>query len=430
MAVFTMPSLGADMEAGTLIEWMIKPGDTVTRGDVVAVVETQKGAIEIECFEEGIVERLDAELGTTLAVGAPLATIRASGEAAAVPARASAETKARIETEEVTRVPAQPVETSALPPIATEQARAATKPPPTKPPLIAPPPITPPPTMGGADGTPPASPAARALALERGIDLVALTGTGPGGAILLADVEAVEHGTPGKATTKSNARTGLDMAAMRTAIANAMARSKREIPHYYLTETIDLQAANDWLDATNAKRAPDARLLMGALFVKATALAAAQVTQMNGHYDAKGFHPAETVHAGVAIALRGGGLVAPALHDAATLPLDTLMGQMRDLVVRARSGRLRSSEMTDGTITISAMGETGADAMAAVIYPPQVAIVGFGAPVVRPWIRGGAITPSMTVTITLSADHRVSDGRSGAKFLAAVNAALQTPEAL
>ena len=220
------------------------------------------------------------------------------------------------------------------------------------------------------------------------------------------------------------------MAAMRTAIANAMARSKREIPHYYLTETIDLQAAIDWLAATNAKRPPDTRLLMGALFVKASALAAAQVPQMNGHYDANGFHPAEGVHAGVVVALRNGGLVAPALHDVETLPLDVLMTQMRDMVARARSGRLRSSEMTDGTITISAMGDSGADAMAAVIYPPQVAIVGFGAPVARPWIVGETIIPRMTVTVTLSADHRVSDGRRGAKFLAAINTALQTPEAL
>jgi len=130
------------------------------------------------------------------------------------------------------------------------------------------------------------------------------------------------------------------------------------------------------------------------------------------------------------VALRNGGLVAPALHDVETLPLDVLMTQMRDMVARARSGRLRSSEMTDGTITISAMGDSGADAMAAVIYPPQVAIVGFGAPVARPWIVGETIIPRMTVTVTLSADHRVSDGRRGAKFLAAINTALQTPEAL
>ncbi|SNR50925.1 dihydrolipoamide acetyltransferase family protein [Puniceibacterium sediminis] len=404
MAVFAMPSLGADMEAGTLVEWMIKPGDTVTRGDVVAVVETQKGAIEIECFEEGTVETLDAEIGATVAVGAPLATIRAPGKEVAPTARPAPPT-----------APAQP-EKPAEAPAPTASAPLPTAP---TPPVV--------PQVGEA---PPASPAARVLAAERGIDLAALTGTGPGGAVLLADVEAAKAAPLAEVPLKASAKPGLDMAAMRTAIANAMARSKREIPHYYLTQTVDLQVAIDWLTATNAARTPDKRLLMGALFVKASALAAAQIAQLNGHYDAEGFHPAKGVHAGIAVALRGGGLVAPALHDAETLPLDELMTQMRDLVARARIGRLRSSEMTDGTITISAMGDTGADAMAAVIYPPQVAIVGFGAPLVRPWIIGDTIAPRMTVTVTLSADHRVSDGRRGAKFLSAIDAALQTPETL
>ncbi|MDR9486051.1 MAG: dihydrolipoamide acetyltransferase family protein [Sediminimonas sp.] len=387
MAVFTMPSLGADMEAGTLTEWMIKPGDTVTRGDVVAVVETQKGAIEIECFQDGTVETLDADIGETLPVGAPMATIRAPGDNAPAPAEAAASPK----TPPAPKAPA------------------------------------PPPAMPDTDETPPASPAARALAAERGVDLAALSGTGPGGAIVLADVEAAA--APAR-KPQAEPGAGLDMAAMRTAIANAMARSKREIPHYYLSQTIDLQTASDWLTETNATRAPGARLLMSALLVKATARAAAETAQMNGHYDADGFHPASAVHAGVAIALRGGGLVAPALHDAQDLPLDTLMARMRDLVTRARSGRLRASEMTDGTITVSAMGDTGADAMAAVIYPPQVAIVGFGAPVSRPWVTGDTIAPRMTVTATLSADHRVSDGRLGARFLAAIDAGLQAPAAL
>ena len=130
------------------------------------------------------------------------------------------------------------------------------------------------------------------------------------------------------------------------------------------------------------------------------------------------------------MALRGGGLIAPAIRDAETLNLDQTMTAMRDLVARARSGRLRSSEMTDGTITISSMGETGVDQLTAVIYPPQVAIVGFGAPVVRPWVVDGAIAPRTLVTVTLSADHRVSDGRRGARFLAEIDRALQNPEAL
>lgn len=405
MSIFTMPSLGADMEAGTLVEWMIKAGDTVHRGDVVAVVETQKGAIEIECFEEGVVETLDAEIGATLDVGAPLATLRppAEGDASAVRPAVDANRNAKPEA----ATPAPP-----------------TKTPPTSAPMGAMP------AKVTAGEIPAASPAARVRAAERGIDLGAVVGTGPGQAIVLADVEAAEPAAVKAVPVSRSAKPGLDMAAMRTAIANAMARSKREIPHYYLTQTIDLQAASDWLAATNAARPPDARLLMGALFVKAVSVAAAQVPQMNGHYDADGFHPAKAVHAGVVVALRQGGLVAPALHNAETLPLDDLMTRMRNLVARVRSGRLRSSEMTDGTITISALGDTGADAMAAVIYPPQVAIVGFGAPVARPWIVGDAIVPRMTVTVTLSADHRVSDGRRGAKFLAAINMALQTPETL
>ncbi|AXI54081.1 Lipoamide acyltransferase component of branched-chain alpha-keto acid dehydrogenase complex (plasmid) [Pseudoseohaeicola sp. NH-UV-7] len=415
MAVFAMPSLGADMEAGTLVEWMIKPGDIVTRGDVVAVVETQKGAIEIECFEEGTVETLDAEIGATLAVGTALATIRAPCEDGATAVRPAVDPEAPAKPEAAASSPTQPEKSTEVPLAVVP----ASLPMPSSPPVI--------PQAGEA---PTASPAARVRAAERGIDLAALLGTGPGGAVILADVEAVEPTPIREGPAKTSAKPGLDMAAMRTAIANAMARSKREIPHYYLTQTIDLQAATDWLAMTNATRPSDTRLLMVALFIKAAALAVAQVPQINGHFDGEGFHPARAVHAGVAVALRGGGLVAPALHDAETLPLNNLMAQMRDLVLRARSGRLRSSEMTDATITISAMGDTGADAMAGVIYPPQVAIVGFGAPVARPWIIGDKITPRMTVTVTLSADHRVSDGRRGAKFLAALDAALQTPEAL
>ncbi len=412
MGVFTMPSLGADMDAGTLVEWLIKPGDAVKRGDVVAVVETQKGAIEIECFEEGEVESLDAELGAKLPVGAPLATIRSKGEAA--PA-AKAEPK-----------PAKPEPKA--PPAAASPAQA--------PKVPAPPPAVQPTSAPNAarpgQGAPPASPAARAHARERGIDLSAVTGSGPAGAIVLADVETGAPAPTSSPTPRAAplGKPGLDQTAMRTAIANAMARSKREIPHYYLTQTVDLQAAADWLAALNAGRAPDARLLMGALVVKATALAATKVPEMNGHYSERGFSPSVQVHAGVAVALRGGGLIAPAIRDAAALSLDETMAAMRDLVARARTGRLRSSEMTDGTITISSMGETGAEAIGAVIYPPQVAILGVGAPQRRPWIADDAVAPRMTVTLTLSADHRVSDGRRGAKFLLEIDRLLQNPEAL
>jgi pyruvate dehydrogenase E2 component (dihydrolipoamide acetyltransferase) len=390
MSVFAMPSLGADMEAGTLVEWLVKPGDRVSRGDVVAVVETQKGAIEIEIFEDGAVERLDARVGDRLPVGAPLAVIRGAEE---VPAPAGA---------------------------APSTAAPKPVPPPQEPAVVEAPQVVHP----AAGAAPAASPAARALAAERGIELTDLAGSGPGGAILLADVEA----TASKA--RPAAKPGLDLAAMRSAIAAAMARSKREIPHYYLAQTVDLQTATDWLSKTNAARPPEARLLMGTLFIKAAARAARAVPEMSGWHEGGVFRPSERVHAGVAISLRGGGLIAPAIHDADGLALDDLMAAMRDLVARVRSGRLRSSEMTDGTITVSSLGEGGADVLTGVIYPPQVALVGFGATLRRPWVLGESVVPRTVVTVTLAADHRASDGRRGAKFLAETDKLLQSPETL
>ena len=215
---------------------------------------------------------------------------------------------------------------------------------------------------------------------------------------------------------------------MRRAIAAAMTRSKRTIPHFYMTQTLDLQPVTDWLAATNADRPPARRLLLGALLVRATALAAASVKVLNGHYTDDGFAPSDAVNVGVAIALRGGGLVAPALIDADDMTLDEVMDGMRDLVARARAGRLRSREMTAGTITLSSLGDTGAEAMAGVIFPPQVALVGLGAPQTRPWVVDGAVLPRQVITLILSADHRAADGRQAAAFIDAFRSALAPPE--
>ncbi|MDX9999163.1 MAG: dihydrolipoamide acetyltransferase family protein [Phenylobacterium sp.] len=390
MISFRMPSLGADMEAGTLVEWLAKPGDKVKRGDIVAVVETQKGAIEIEVFDTGVLDRLLVEPGAKVPVGVPLALIRAEGEAPSLAAPAP------IGGTAVAAAPAQ-----------------GPAPTPIKPP--APAPFLP------AEPHVRISPAARRVAAERGVDLARVTGTGPGGAIQLADVE----------TAASPARpAGFDFTQMRAAIAAAMARSKREIPHYYLSDAVDLQPAADWLARTNAERPPERRLLMGALFAKATALAARAYPEFNGHFAEGAFRPSAAIHLGVAIAIRGGGLVAPAVHDAADLSLDDLMAAMRDLIGRVRGGRFRSSEIADPTLTVSSLGDRGVEALFGVIYPPQVAIVGFGKAVVRPWAVDGTLAARMIVTITLAADHRVSDGHRGALFLADIGRRLQQPEAL
>jgi pyruvate dehydrogenase E2 component (dihydrolipoamide acetyltransferase) len=377
-----MPSLGADMEAGKLVEWLKRPGDAVARGDIIAVVETQKGAIEIEVFEDGVIEQQLAAIGAVLPVGAPMARIRGEGEAA-------------------TRVAPAPA--------------PAAPPPQPAAPLIAPPPRAPEAMR--------ASPAARRLALELGVDLASVKGSGPGGAITRADVAA-------KAPPPREEARGYDFSAMRKAIAAAMARSKREIPHYYLSHTVDISAASEWLAAHNAARAPAERLLMSALFVKTVARAARAFPEFNGTYGVDGFRPNEAVHAGVAIAIRGVGLVAPAIHDAADLELAALMAKMRDLVGRVRAGRFRSSEISDPTITITSLGDRGVEAVWGVIYPPQVAIVGFGRMVTRPWVANGSVAPRATVCITLAADHRVSDGHRGALFLERIGELLADPAAL
>jgi pyruvate dehydrogenase E2 component (dihydrolipoamide acetyltransferase) len=210
-----------------------------------------------------------------------------------------------------------------------------------------------------------------------------------------------------------------------------MARSKREIPHYYVATTIDLAAALTWLRAANGARPPNERLLPAALLLKASALAAKAVPDLNGFWDDEhGFRPSDEVHLGVAVSLRGGGLVAPAIHDADRLPLDDLMRALRDLVGRARAGTLRSSEMADPTITVTNLGDQGADEVTGVIYPPQVALVGFGRIAERPWARDGMLGVRPTVRATLAADHRASDGLVGARFLTTLDRLLQTPEEL
>jgi pyruvate dehydrogenase E2 component (dihydrolipoamide acetyltransferase) len=277
-----------------------------------------------------------------------------------------------------------------------------------------------------------ASPAARRLAEARGIALEDVTGSGPGGAIVLADLRAAadQPEPPETASRRPAVRGGLDLAAMREAIAAAMSRSKREIPHYYLSHDIDLTPATEWLSTHNAEQPPERRLLMGVLLIKAVAVTLRQFPELNG-FDRDGrFEHSEAIHVGSATAIRGGGLVAPAIHDTDQLDLATLMDRLRDLVARTRAGSLRSSELSDPTVTVSSLGERGVDRLYGIIYPPQVAIIGFGTPQSRPWVVDGQVVPRTIVTATLSADHRHSDGHRGALFLAKLAKHLQEPHTL
>jgi pyruvate dehydrogenase E2 component (dihydrolipoamide acetyltransferase) len=248
-----------------------------------------------------------------------------------------------------------------------------------------------------------------------------LRGTGPGGAITLEDVERVAAGTAAPADRQAR---------MRQTIAAAMARAKREIPHFYLATTIDMQRAATWLARQNLRRAVTDRLLPGVLLLKAVALALRDVPELNAVWSGGGAVLSPAIHVGVAISLRGGGLVAPALHDTDRQSLDDLMRSFRDLVKRARAGTLRSSELSDPTITVTSLGEQGVETVFGIIYPPQVAIVGFGRIVERPWSVDGQIVSRPLVNATLAADHRVTDGHRAGLFLAALDRLLQEPETL
>jgi len=389
-----MPILGADMVAGTLIAWRKQPGDRVARGDIIAEVETEKGLIDVEVFASGVLERIVVQPGATVPTGTVLALIREDGPApAAMPAVAA------------------PVVTAPVVPAAVEPARVE-------------------PAPGERKRV---SPLARKVAARLGVDPDTVGGTGPGGTVTREDVEraaAERQAGPAPAVAPAPARPRMDVARMRQTIAAAMARSKREIPHYYLAHPIDLHRVLAWLAEENARRPVTDRLLYGVVLLKAVALALREVPELNAVWRGERAEPSAAVHVGVAISLRGGGLVAPALHDAERQPLGDLMRAFRDLVQRARSGGLRSSELSDPTITVTSLGEQGVERVFGIIYPPQVAIVGFGRIAERPWVVDGAVVPRPVVTASLSADHRVSDGHRGGLFLAAVERLLQSPECL
>jgi pyruvate dehydrogenase E2 component (dihydrolipoamide acetyltransferase) len=375
---FRLPALGADMEEGTVVQWNVAPGDAVRRGQVVAVVETDKGAIDVEIFEDGVVRELVVQAGTKVPVGTVLARLETAGQ-------------------------------SAPPSPAPGPAAAA---------------------QGAAGSRARISPAARVRARDLGVEVASLTGTGPGGAITIEDVEKAKRpAQPSREppAAKAGEHDMVQTGGMREAIATAMSRSKREIPHYYLSLTKDVTGAVDWLAARNASVPVTERLLFTALLIKAVALTCRDVRGFSGFYRDGRYEPGPSVHVGVAVALRGGGLVAPAIMDTADKPLPALMEEFRQLVMRARGGRLRASELAAPSIIVTSLGDAEVDAVFPIIQPPQVAIVGSGAVSSRPWVVDGKVEPRQLIVLSLGADHRVTDGRLGAQFLAGIAERLAAP---
>lgn len=388
MIEFRMPSLGADMEAGTLVEWLKKPGDLLHRGDVIAVVETQKGAIEIEVFNDGVLDEILTKTGENVPVGHVIAMIRGKDEA---PGLAPGAAVGSIAPVTATPAKAPPKETPASP---RPEALAVQV---------------------------QITPAARRRAQELGIDLATVK-PGPRGIVGIDQVEAAQP--------IAKERPGIVFDEMRKAIAAAMTRSHREIPHYYITSTIDVSRLMEWLEEENARRSVPARLIYAVPLMRAAALALKRTPELNGYYEGGVFEPAGHINMGVAVAMRGGGLIAPAILEVETLGMDHLMERLRDLVARVRGGRLRSSELSQGTVTFSNLGEETADSVLPLIYPPQVAIIGCGQIAERPWADDGKVVVRRTLTVSVAGDHRVSDGRRAAQFLTRFQQLLQIPEKL
>ena len=431
MTEFLMPSLGADMEAGTLVEWKKKPGDQLKPGDIIAEVETQKGLIEIEVFEAAILENYLIEEGDKVPVGAPMAKLRSESIPGKIPEKDS-ETHPIQEEEQATEsegpVPSDSIseETSSKEKPSEEKHRIK------------------------------ASPLARSIAEKHNVDLNNLKGTGEGGAIIKADVEQAMAGqkeapkqtpetgalkdvmkkktepeTASKQVIKSRTSTSKpgQQESIRAAVAAAMSRSNQDIPHYYLEKKIDMLAALNWIKETNRQREISERLLPAVLFIKAVAKALDSAPALNAVWD-NGLQFKNEVNIGFVISLRAGGLLVPAIRNADTKSVDEIMAALNDMIPRARALKLRSSELSDSTITITSLGENGADKVFGVIYPPQVAIIGFGSITDQPLVHEGMLAIRPVLQVTLAGDHRATDGLTGSRFLQALNNHLQNPEKL
>lgn len=383
--------MGFDMKEGKLVRWLKKEGEEVGRGEPLLEIETDKAVVEVEAFASGVLRRILVGEGETVPVGHIIGIIAA------------------------------PQET--LPEL-----------PPTARPLA--PEAPPPPVREAAPARPPSerlrvSPLARRIAEEKGIDLSLVKGSGPGGRILEQDVQAYLAAreappTPEKITPAPTAPT---LSPMRQAIARRMSQSKREAPHFYLITEVDMTAAMKLREELNQTLEGEARITVNDMVVKAAANALKKFPQINASYLEDRLQANEKINIGVAVALEEG-LVAPALLDCGNKSLAEIARASKDLVERARAGVLKQEEYTGATFTVSNLGMFDVDAFIAIINPPQSAILAVGTARSQPVVRGDQIVIAQQMKLTLSADHRVTDGAQAAQFLAEVKRLLQNPLSL
>ena len=398
-----MPQMGYDMQEGTLVRWLKRDGEEVKRGEAIAEIETDKAVVEMEAYASGVVLKTVVEEGSTVPVGQAIAFIGTPGEPLPDTAQAP-ETPAESDTG--AEATATPEEAAPSEPAATSQVKA--------------------------------SPMARRLAEEKGIELAQVAGTGPGGRITRDDVMAHD---PGAATTTPEAPPSTDeapttaeaenvpLSRMRQAIARRTAQSKREAPHFYVAADVDMTLAMTMRQQLNDALAGAARVSVNDLIVKACALTLVKFPTFNATFQGDHLRMNPAINVSIAVAVEQGLLVL-SLGDCRDRSLADISKVTRGAVERAQSGVLREEDYTGGTFSISNMGMFDVDSFSAIIYPPQAAVLAVGTVRKQPVVRDDQITIAQIMKATLSTDHRVADGAQAAQFLVEVKRVLENPVSL
>lgn len=445
----TMPKLGFDMAEGTLVNWTKAIGDTVNKGDVIAEIETDKATIEIEAQAGGTILRFLAEPGDVVAVGAPIAYVGAEGEqppedGAAPAAEAEAEAPPAPSAEEA-EAAAAPEKPESAPGKTEDKDEGEARPQPAEGLAEAQ-------AAEGEDrGMIKASPIARRIADERGIDLRRVRGTGPGGRIVKKDVESYQpeaaEAAPAAPAERAPAAPAalpgpsigelpsgpdvevVDISRLRQRIGQRMVESKLYVPHFYVTTAIDVTALLDLRKQLNASITDEERTIsVNDLVVKATALALRAYPNLNSHYYGDKIVRHKRINIGIAVALPGGGLMNVVARDADKTALGTMAAQNREMIARARAGKVRTDDVTDSTFSVSNLGPFAVEHFAAIINPPEAGILAIGAATKTPVVlEDDTIGVRMIMRATVSVDHRVSDGAEGAEFLKELKELLENP---
>lgn len=407
MAEVIMPKMGDAMMEGKVLEWKKRPGDPVAKGEPLATIETDKVNVDIEAEESGVLLQILVPAGETAAVGANIAMIGAPGQQVAAPPAPSPAAR-----------PA-PAPTSPAP-SPNPPARAA----------------TPPAPSADAGSRVKASPLARNLAAEHGIDLAAVRGTGPDGRITKEDIEALIAVSP-PATARpapvappvsaAGEFDAVPLTKMRQTIGRRLSQSTQQAPHFYVTMEVEMDAALRARQQVNTTLSGQ-KVSVNDLVVKAAALALVKYPNLNSALVENTIHRYRRINVAIAVSLPEG-LIAPVIHDVDRLTLGDLAAKAHDLAERARAGHLRAEDYDGGTFTVSNLGGFGdVDSFSAIINPPHAAILAVGKAMPRAVVRNGQIVAATTMKITLSADHRITDGAEAAQYMQEVKRLLETPD--